>query len=40
LTTHATALHVRSQEVLETVYGIGGLLPKHVTSEARIDNLY
>lgn len=40
LTTHATALHVRSEELLSTVFGLGGLLPSQVKSEAHIDNLY
>ena len=40
LTTHATALHVRSEELLSTVFGLGGLLPNQVKSEAYIDNLY
>jgi hypothetical protein len=40
LTTHPTALHVRSEELLTTVYSLGGLLPAQVQTEAKIDNLF
>ena len=37
---HPTAQHNKSEELLRTVYELGGLLPTQVTSEATIDGFY
>ena len=37
---HPAAHHNKSEELLRTVYELGGLLPTQVTSEALIDGVY
>ena len=34
------ALQTKSEELLRTVYELGGILPTQVTSEAKIDGIY
>ena len=37
---YPTSLHHKSEELLRTVYELGGLLPTQVKSEAKIDGIY